>query len=381
MPNEIFGPYVANPNGTISYRGNKIFGPISDVKQIAVPTEEISLRAEDMSRNPMWSRIARINHRINMAANSYFDELGALFVALPMTTRMISSPGAVYGRKALNYTTDTVPLKLKWFDLEKPAFLAESSQIYLELALLEEGIDKVYSIYNSFRQEPADATHLSEFHHMEFEGKVTQDENLTVISGLISKIVNDIVELNESDLRYFLSDDDFQSVEEIGKMKHIPTMEFRQALNQLYDATNEEKYKEFSLKHFGSWEEIKVTSLNDGLIGIRHYPLLEIPFYHAPIIGSNPAVGDNTDIIFPSYRETVGSGHRVRSLQELEEKAVIFNLPRKDYEPYLQTRRDPNYKETSGFGLGWERFLQGILKTPFIWSATHFPRVHTTLLP
>ncbi|HOF44502.1 MAG TPA: hypothetical protein PK255_03760 [Candidatus Pacearchaeota archaeon] len=31
-------------------------------------------------------------------------------------------------------------------------------------------------MYNSFRKERADATHLSEFHHIEFEGKVNYND-------------------------------------------------------------------------------------------------------------------------------------------------------------------------------------------------------------
>jgi hypothetical protein len=50
----------------------------------------------------MWSKIARINHRLNISTNQYFDEIGALFTPLPLTTRMISSPGAIYGRKAIS---------------------------------------------------------------------------------------------------------------------------------------------------------------------------------------------------------------------------------------------------------------------------------------
>jgi len=381
MKEEVFGPYTANPHEKISYKGNRVFNPVDDVREQPLPIQELEMRVDDLVRNPMWSRIARIDHRINIATNQYFDGIGALFVPLPMTTRMISSPGAVYGRKALNYTTDTVPLKLKWFDLEKPAFLAESSQIYLELALLQDDVDHVYSIYNSFRQEHADMTHLSEFHHIEYEGKVSQEENLRTIVGLLKKIIGDLVDRNEDDLRFFLNRDEITFLEEMSKMGSIPTITFRQALDSLYNATGDPKYKEFTLKEFGSWEEIKVTELHGGLTGISEFPLLEVPFYHAPVLGKDPSVAENTDIIFPSYREVIGSGHRVRSSKELEEKAVIFNLPRKDYEPYLQSRRYPKYKETSGFGLGWERLLQGVLKMPFIWNATQFPRIHTTLLP
>jgi aspartyl/asparaginyl-tRNA synthetase len=375
------GPYQTTQDRKIKYKGNKLFKPIDNIQQYNVPTHEIEARVEDLAKNPMWSHIARINHRINISTNQYFDELGALFTLLPLTTRMISSPGAVYGKYKISYTTDTVPIKLRWFDLEKPAFLAESSQIYLELALLQDGVNHVYAIYNSFRQEQADPTHLSEFHHIEYEGKVTQEKNLEIICNLVRKIVKDLLDHNENDLSYFLNKDDLEELESITKLPKIPTITFKEALEQLYQETGNERYKPFTLKEFGSWEEIKLTEINDGIIGITEFPLLEIPFYHAPIIGKEPQVAENADIIWPGYREIVGSGHRVRSLKELEEKAKIFELPKEDYEPYLQSRRYQKYVESSGFGLGWERFLQGILKMPFIWSVSHFPRVHTTLKP
>ena len=51
------------------------------------------------------------------------------------------------------------------------------------------------------------------------------------------------------------------------------------------------------------------------------------------------------------------------------------------YRPYLQSRQFEDYEETSGFGLGWERLLQGLLEMPFIYSISHFPRVDKTLKP
>jgi asparaginyl-tRNA synthetase len=52
-----------------------------------------------------------------------------------------------------------------------------------------------------------------------------------------------------------------------------------------------------------------------------------------------------------------------------------------DYSQYLETRRSRDYVETSGFGLGWERFVQALLKMPYVQSVTPFPRVEYALLP
>lgn len=378
----MLGPYITNPDGTISYKGNKVFKSIENINSIKVPIEEIENRVNQFDKEEMWRHIAKINHQINLSSNKYFDELNALFTALPMTTRMISSPGAVYGKESIDYTTDTCPITLTWFNLPRKAFLSESSQIYLELAMIQKGVNDVYSIYNSFRKEEADSTHLSEFHHIEYEGKVNQKENEIIALNLVKRIIKDLLEKNREDLGYFLSEEKLEELDNFANnLLNIPKITFKEALDLLYKETKDEKYKIFTLKNFGSWEEIKLTEIFGNMVLLREFPLLEVPFYHAMVDGKNPKVADNSDIIWPGYRETIGSGHRVRSEKELEEKSKIFNLPKEDYEPYLQTRKLKNYKETSGFGLGWERLLQGLLEMPFIWSASQFPRVDGTLKP
>lgn len=199
---------------------------------------------------------------------------------------------------------------------------------------------------------------------------------------MIKKIISDLLEKNKKDLLYFLTDDKLRELEELSKnIFEIPRITFRGVLDLLYKETGDEMYKEFSLKNFGAWEEVKITEILRSMVIITEFPLLEVPFYHAIVDGKEPEVANNADFIWSGYREIFGSGHRVRSEKELNEKAEIFNLPKEDYEPYLQTRRLKNYKETSGFGLGWERFLQGLLEMPFIWSASQFPRVDGGLRP
>jgi aspartyl/asparaginyl-tRNA synthetase len=162
----MLGPFMTTRAGGIAYRGNRLFPPMDRIDFGVDPRSELEGRVAQLVQQEQWGAIARINHRIADAANRYFSELGALFTLLPLTTRMISSPGAVYGREAIDYTTDTCPITLRWFDLAPTAFLSESSQIYLEIALRQRGVDQVYCIYNSFRKEIADPTHLSEFHHI-----------------------------------------------------------------------------------------------------------------------------------------------------------------------------------------------------------------------
>ncbi len=373
--------YITNPDNTISYKGNKICKPIKKISMKINP-ESLHHRLREFKITDKWEHIARINHTIAISTNNYFDKLGSIFTLLPLTTRMISSPGALYDKGGIDYTTDTMPIKLKWFNYEKDIFLSESSQIYLELHLINKNLKSVYSIYNSFRKERSDATHLSEFHHIEYEGKVSQKENIKIVSNLITSMIKSLLKRNMTDLEFFLYDEDISDLKNLVKRSRIGTeITFEQALDTLYRATKKPKYKEFTTKYFSSWEEIKLTQELDDMAIISGFPLYEIAFYHAPIIKAGREIGENTDFIWPYYREFVGSGHRVRTMDELQKKAKRFNLPKKDYKYYIESRRSKSYSETSGFGLGWERILQGLLKMPYIYSVATFPRVHNTIYP
>ncbi len=379
----ILGPYRAKKNGNISYVGNKIFKPIEDISSVCFNSNLYKDRVIALAKNPIWKHLSKINNTINFASTNYFNKLQALFTILPLTTRMISSPGAVYGEKVINYTTDTSPISLDWFELDKKIFLAESSQIYLELALLQKDINHVYAIYNSFRKEKADFCHLSEFHHIEYEGKVTHDQNLVIALGLVKYILKSLLSKNIEDLSYFLSNQKIEMLSEYSNnIDKTPNISFKEALNLLFEQTKDDRFLKFTQEdNFGAWEEILLTEIIGGHVIVSEFPLLEVPFYHDIKKGSNPKVAINSDFIWSGYREYLGSGQRIGGVEDLKYKAKIFNLPKNDYRPYLQSRELENYTQTSGFGLGWERFLQGLLEMPFIWSVSHFPRGHKKLIP
>ena len=376
----MLGPYIANNDGSVNYVGNNVFPALKNIHKINVSTSELENRVKSLHNNSYWSAISKINNTLNTATINYFNDIGALFTPLPMITRMISSPGAVYGKEAINYTTDTCPITLEWFNLPSKAFLAESSQIYLELALLQSGVEHVFANYNSFRKEQSDSTHLSEFHHIEYEGHVNQQQNQEILSGFYQKCIFELLTNNAKDLSVFLSDKKLKDLEIESKRK-IPEIKFVDAIKELYLQTKNDKYLKNSLQDFGSWEETMLTQIIGGTVFVTEMPLLEVPFYHAIKKGIEPQVANNADLIGSGYREIAGSGQRIESYTELKQKAKIFNLPKTDYEPYLQSRQFSDFKGSSGFGVGWERLLQLLLETPFIYSAALFPRVDSTLKP
>lgn len=377
------GPYRAEPGGVISYLGNKIYPPIKDVTRVSWPQRDLAKRVWSIYQDKKWYHLHKIDASIFTATTQFFQKIGADWVNLPLTTMMISSPGEVYAGQKLDYTTDALPMEIPhWFDSGRRVFLSESSQFYLELRLIIDHLDKVFSIYNSFRKEKADITHLSEFQHIEFEGHVDFEDNIEIFTNLIDHILKSLLRNNEQDLSFFLKKKELSELSQSIKKK-IYKVSFNEVLETLFKETKDEKYKEFSMKNFKAWEEILLTQIYNGHILISNFPMLQIPFYHeiAKTKVNGIPVAENADLILQGYRETVGSGVRVAEPEVLEEKAKIFNLPVKDYKPYLETRRLKKYKPSAGFGLGWQRFTQWLLKLPYIWETTLTPRGHTIPQP
>lgn len=360
----------------ISYTGNKRYKKIEDV----LTSQHIPLdrTLNELITDDTFHHIQKIDSTIFNATIKYFQSIEAEWFNLPLTTRMISSPGEVYAGDTLNYTTDTLPIELKWFNNNKKIFLSESSQFYLELGLLLKNTDKLFSIYSSFRKESSDFSHLSEFQHIEFEGHVDYQKNIEIFKELIKYITKEIIKNNYSDLYYFLTEDEIKYLANAFNENNLELISFRDALNILYDKTGDKTYKEFTLEHFGSWEEIYLTNTINKNVILTEFPLLQIPFYHNGIkkeIDGVP-VAQNADLILLGYREVIGSGARINDEKDLQKKAQIFNLPLEDYDPYIKSRKMNLYKPTPGFGMGWQRYTHWLLKLPYITNVALFPRTH-----
>lgn len=369
--------YKALENGIIGYVWNNIYPPNKiDFKDIDVSI--LKDRVSRVKNEKMFFHLSKIDNAIFLATVEYFNSINAYWFNLPLTTLMISSPWEVYAWQTLDYTTDTLPVELpNWFNSSKRIFLSESSQFYLELWLLIKNLDQVFSIYNSFRKEKSDATHLSEFQHIEYEWKVDFEKNIEIFIWLFNHIFEYLLKNNKNDLLYFLSEEELDK--KINFIKKWPRrITFKEALNLLFEDTKDEKYKEFSLKNFWTWEEVRLTEILEWNVIVTEFPMLQIPFYHAVAekeIDWVP-VAKNADFILYWYRETIGSWERIKDKNTLLKKAEIFNLPENDYLPYLQSRDFDDYVTTSGFGLGWQRLTQWLTNQPYIYEATLFPRTH-----
>jgi asparaginyl-tRNA synthetase len=372
----MLGVYDAK-NGKISYVGNNIRQSIDNVKVVEYSQVSSKQLLSNLTTDEHLYHLHRIDAAVFNAAVDYFRSINADWCNLPLTTKMISSPGEVYAGKKLDYTTDALPVNLEWFD-QGNIFLSESSQFYLELRLIIDQLDKVFSIYNSFRKEPADFSHLSEFQHIEFEGIVSFEENVKIYIGLLKHMTDYLIEHCSENLAYYLSKDEIEELKHAFDEDMITTLTFTEAMKLLLDHTADKKYETVSLKNFGSYEEVTLTRILNTHCNVTEFPLEEIPFYHdeAFINADGHKFAHNADFIMLGYREVVGSGQRITNIDAIRQKADFFNLPVEDYAPYIDLRLQDTYKTTCGFGVGWQRYTQWLTKMPFIWDVSHIPRGH-----
>ena len=364
-------------NGEIRYVGNNIREATDNIKSTEFNPVSSERLLHNLSNDKHMYHLHRIDAGMFNATVDYFRSINADWCNLPLTTKMISSPGEIYAGKKLDYTTDALPVNLEWFD-QGNIFLAESSQFYLELRLIIDQLDKVFSVYNSFRKEPADFSHLSEFQHIEFEGIISFEENVKIYIGLLKYITDYLIKNCAENLAYYLTSEEIKELSHAFDDNMITTLTFKEAMKILHDHTGDEKYKTVSLKNFGSYEEITLTRVLGTHCNVTEFPLEEIPFYHDETFKDDNGnkVARNADFIMLGYREVVGSGQRITDIDAIRKKAEFFNLPLDDYAPYIDLRLQDTYQTTCGFGVGWQRYTQWVTKMPFIWDVCHIPRGH-----
>jgi len=166
-------------------------------------------------------------------------------------------------------------------------------------------------------------------------------------------------------------------------LKKIPEITFDEAVNALIESGNKTlvNFTEFG-RDISSEGEIKLAELFnfDIPFWIRNYDRDRVAFYQKPDPNNlNKVI--NADLIFPSIikdsfgGEVVGCGQRQDDRNEMMDSLTRQNIKSEPYEWYINLRKLPGYKITSGFGLGIERFITWSLCRDDIKDAILYPRL------
>ncbi|MBU5678408.1 MAG: asparagine--tRNA ligase [Candidatus Aenigmatarchaeota archaeon] len=308
-------------------------------------------------RSPRQSAILRVRAEVIKACRDFMDEHGFILVDSPILT-----PSACEGTSTL-FETDY---------FEKKAYLSQSGQLYAEAAALALG--KVYCFGPTFRAEKSKTRrHLTEFWMIEPEMAFVEfEENLKIQEEMVIYIVKRILENRKRELEILKRD-----LEPLKKVESpFERITYTKAIEIL-------KEKGFDIEFgddLGAPHERALSLMFEKPVFVTHYPAKIKAFYMQPD-PENPELALCADLLASEgYGEIIGGSQRIHDLKLLEKRIEEFNLPRKNYEWYLDLRRYGSVPH-SGFGLGIERVVMWICRLKHIREAIPFPRTINRIYP
>lgn len=329
----------------------------------------------ELTRSNYFEALITLRHYIKSISDYYFGiEQGAKNIDLFMLTPSVSSP--------MGPGSDSEAIAIKFG--KNKTFLVDSSQFGFEPLLLNE-FEKVYCYLPSMRGENPDKRHLNQFYHCELEIRGSIEDLIPIIEGYI-KTLCDVLLSMDNIIKKISTDYEITKkvLEKVSKTESFKKITFDDAIdllvkNDMHELINFTDHGR-DIKAEGELQLMKLLN-TDLPVWIMYYDRDRVPFYQKPLSENKNKV-INADLIFPSIinngfgGEIVGCGQRQDNTLEMYESLKRQNNISADcYEWYINLRRDPRYKITSGFGLGIERFIAWALGKDNIRDVILYPRI------
>lgn len=329
---------------------------------------------KDVASHDYFYALIILRHYIKVVSDYYFSvKEGAKNIDLFMLTTSVSSP--------MGPGSDSEPIVIKFGKLD--AFLTDSAQFGFEPLLLN-NLDKVYCYLPSMRNENPDHRHLNQFFHCEAEVACTLSDLIPSIENYIKILCESLLLMKNIVIKISKNHEKTVKVlNKIVRMHKFPRINFDEAVDILKktgkkDLVNFTDYgRDITSK--GEIELMKILKI-DTPIWLENFDRDRVPFYQKPDPNNKNKV-INADLLFPPLiknsfgGEVVGSGQRQDSVEEIYESLSRQKIDSKSYEWYIDLRRLENYKTTSGFGMGIERFIAWALAKNNIRDVSLYPRL------
>ncbi|MCP9493686.1 MAG: asparagine--tRNA ligase [Pyrinomonadaceae bacterium MAG19_C2-C3] len=323
-----------------------------------------------MDNRHLWIRsrrqhaILKVRHTIVRAARNFLDDDGFILADTPIFT-----PNACEGTTNL--------FEVDYFGDAK-AYLTQSGQLYNEATAMAFG--KSYAFGPAFRAEKSKTRrHLTEFWMVEPEmAYATLDDVMDVCEKLLSHIAVRVLEERGEELKVL--ERDVARLESI--VAPFPRVRYDDAVKILQDghAKGEIENRFEWGGDFGAPDEAYISEQFDKPVMVHRYPAAVKAFYmKRDEHDDRLALG--VDVLAPEgYGEIIGGGERATSLEFLEEQIEAHNLPREEFEWYLDLRKYGSVPH-SGFGMGIERCTAWMCGIEHVRETIPFPRMLYRLKP
>ncbi|KAG8942646.1 asparagine--tRNA ligase, partial [Tulasnella sp. 408] len=290
-------------------------------------------------RGEKAASVLRVRAAMLGAFRTTFEKLGVLEVTPPCMVQTQVEGGATL-------------FKLDYYG--QPAFLTQSSQLYLETCLPSLG--DVYCVQESFRAENSHTRrHLSEYTHLEAElAFITFDDLMTHIENVICDSVEIILSDPVISKLVYQLNPKFQQPK-----RPFMRLDYRDAIKWLNehgikreDETTHEMVDHVVGDDIAEAAERKMTDEIGVPIFLHKFPRELKAFYMKRVPGDEDYT-ESVDLLMPNVGEIVGGSMRISDMQELLEGYKREGI---DPAPYYWFTDQRKYGtcEHGGYGLGVE---------------------------
>jgi len=285
-----------------------------------------------------------------------------------------------YGRDFVEVTPSTIVqteveggstlFAFKYFEHE--AYLTQSSQLYLETVLASLG--NVFCVLPSYRAEKSRTRrHLTEYTHIEAEMPWYEFEDLL-------EFMEDMIVFVYSKAKENVILEKFNPSVEIPS-KPFERVTYEQSISLLREhgiKGESGEYLEYGDEITEGPERALVDEIGSPTF-LTHFPTGMKPFY-MKLNPENPEVMNAVDLLIPNVGEIIGGSQREDDLEILLQRMREEGLDTKPYYWYIDQRKYGTVPH-SGFGLGLERQVQGLLNLDHIRDACLYPRLINRATP
>ncbi len=305
-------------------------------------------------RGPTSSKVMKVRAVVEAAFIKTYNELDITKVSPPAMVQTQVEGGSTLFE--FNYYGE-------------PAYLTQSSQLYLETCLA--GLGDVYCIEKSFRAEKSlTRRHLSEYTHIEGElDFITFDDLLSHIEHLVCRVIE--TTLSDPETAKFIAElnPDFKP-----PSRPFKRMRYSDAIDWLVEHSipNEDGNPHAFGDDIAEAAERKMTDILNVPIMLTHFPA-EIKAFYMPRDKDDPRVTESVDVLMPGVGEIMGGSMRISDFEELMKGYKREGIDPAPYYWYTDQRRYGTSPH-GGYGFGLERFLAWICGRWTVRECCLYPR-------
>jgi asparaginyl-tRNA synthetase len=254
----------------------------------------------------------------------------------------------------------------------QPAYLTQSSQLYLETACASMG--DVFCIQPSFRAESSKTPrHLCEFTHIEAEYPfIDFDELMSRIEDMVIAVVNGLLDSEFGDFIRERTPSLKKLTKPFKKITHREAIEYCRTHSIPKDPENlDDKWKDDD--DIPELAERTLTDMIGEPVFMTKFPA-KIKAFYMKKCPEDSSLTESCDLLVPGVGEIVGGSMRLQEYDELMKAYLDNELDPKPYYWYVDQRRYGHFPH-GGFGLGTERLVRWICSLPHIRETCLYPRI------